>query len=100
VQLAKTEAREEISRASKGAGMLAGAGVAGWIALLLLSLALAAWLDEAVHPAVALLIVGAIWVIAAAVLGATGRKQLQMRPLPQTVETLKEDVQWAKQQMS
>jgi hypothetical protein len=49
---------------------------------------------------VALLIVGAIWVIAAAVLGATGRKQLQMRPLPQTVETLKEDVQWAKQQMS
>jgi uncharacterized membrane protein YqjE len=100
VQLAKTEAREEISRASKGAGMLAGAGVAGWIALLLLSLALAAWLDEAVHPAVALLIVGAIWVIAAAVLGATGRKQLQMRPLPQTVETLKEDVHWAKQQMS
>jgi hypothetical protein len=101
VQLAKTEAREEISRASQGAGMLAGAGVAAWLALLLLSLALAAWLDEVMHPAVALLIVGVIWVVAAAVLAAIGRKRLKsVEPLPQTVDTLKEDVQWAKQQMS
>jgi uncharacterized membrane protein YqjE len=101
VELAKVEAREEISRASKGAGMLAAAAVAAWIALLILSLAAAAWLDEAVHPAVALAIVGAMWVIATAVLVPVGRKHLQnMRPLPQTVDTLKEDVQWARQQMS
>jgi hypothetical protein len=81
--------------------MLAGAGVAAWLALLLLSLALAAWLDEVMHPAVALLIVGVIWVVAAAVLAAIGRKRLKsVEPLPQTVDTLKEDVQWAKQQMS
>jgi uncharacterized membrane protein YqjE len=101
VQLAKTEAREEISRASRGAAMLAAAGVTAWLALLILSLAVAAWLDEAVHPAVALAIIGAVWVIAAVVLVAVGRKQIQStRPLPQTVDSLKEDVEWAKQQMS
>jgi hypothetical protein len=95
------EAREEISHAAKGAGTLSIAALAAWIALVMLSLALAAWLDEAVHPAVALLIVGGLWVIAAVVLGLVGRDQLRkLRPLPQTVSTLKEDVEWAKQQMS
>ena len=41
VQLAKTEAREEIKQVGKGAGMLAGAGLSAWLALVMLSLALA-----------------------------------------------------------
>jgi hypothetical protein len=49
----------------------------------------------------ALLIIGAVWIVAAAVLYTSGRNQLdRMRLAPQTKATLKEDVQWAKQQAS
>ncbi|HSN37828.1 MAG TPA: phage holin family protein, partial [Arthrobacter sp.] len=40
VELAKVELRQSATRAGKGAGMLAGAGVAGHFVLLFLSLAL------------------------------------------------------------
>ena len=43
VELAKVEARQEVSRAARAGSKLAGAGVAGVLAALLVSLALA-WL--------------------------------------------------------
>jgi uncharacterized membrane protein YqjE len=101
IVLAKVEAREEIGRASRGAAMLLGGAIAVLLALIMLSFALAAWLDEVMHPAVALAIVGVLWTIGAAVLATLGREHLRRaRPLPQTVSTLKEDVEWAKQQMN
>ena len=85
VQLAKTEAREEISAAGKAGAMLGAAGLAGWMTLIMLSFA----------------IVALVWLIVAAILGATGRRRLtSLRPLPQTTATLKEDVEWAKAQKS
>jgi hypothetical protein len=41
-----------------------------------------------------------LWTIVAAVLGMSGKKALQAAtpPAPQTVETVKEDIQWAKTQ--
>ena len=99
LELAKTEAREEASRLTKGVGMLAASGVSAWLAALMLSMALAWLLDKAVDRAVAFLIVGALWAAAAAVLAAIGRKKAaEARPLPETVETLKEDAQWVKAQ--
>ncbi len=101
VQLAKTEAKDEASRAAKGVGMFAGAGVAAWMALLFVSLALAWLLDQAMNTALAFLIVGLIWVIAAAVLALVGKSRIKsVEPLPTTVQTIKEDVEWAKQQKS
>jgi uncharacterized membrane protein YqjE len=103
VELAKTEAREEASHAGKAAALLGGAAVAGWLALLMLSLALA-WLldDEAeLDRAVSFVIVGALWVIGAIILQAVGRNRLaKVRGLPQTKATIKEDVEWAKAQNS
>jgi hypothetical protein len=96
VQLAKVEAKEELTTTAKGAASMAAGGVAALLFLMMASTALALWLDEAVHPAVAFLIVGLVWAVAAAALVAMGRKKLQqVRPLPQTTDTLKEDVQWA-----
>lgn len=90
------EAREELQTTAKGAGMLVGALVAALLFLTMISTALALWLDEAMHPAVAFLIVAALWALAAAVLASIGRKRLkQVKPLPHTTETLKEDVEWA-----
>jgi uncharacterized membrane protein YqjE len=101
VQLAKVEAREEVGRAGKGAAMLGAAGLAGWLALIMLSFALAWLLDQAVNTALAFAIVAALWAAAAAVLAVTGRRRLKnVEALPQTQETLKEDVAWAKAQKS
>jgi Putative Actinobacterial Holin-X, holin superfamily III len=103
IERAKTEAREEASHAGKAAGMFGGAAVAGWLALLMLSLTLA-WLldDEAeLDRAVSFVIVGALWVVVAIILQAVGRSRLaKVRGLPTTKATIKEDVEWAKAQNS
>ena len=101
VALAKTEARDELKRTGRAAGMLGGAGLAGWMAVLFLSLALAWLLDQAMNTALAFAIVGAVWAVVGLVLMNRGKEQMAaVEPLPQTVETLKEDVQWAKTQKS
>ena len=99
VELAKTEAREDLSQAGKAGAMFGAAGVAGWLALLLLSLALAWLLDQAMNTALAFAIVGVLWAIVAAIFLFSGRSSLQrVRGLPTTRDTIKEDVEWAKAQ--
>jgi len=100
IELAKAEVREEATKAGKGVGMLGGAAVAGWFTLMFASLTLIWVLDLFMPLSVAALIVTVLWGVGAAVLAMTGRKKLQqVKPVPeQTVESLKEDVQWAKGQ--
>jgi len=102
LELAKTELKQEISKAGKGAGMLGGAGFAGYFVLLFLSFALMLLLDRWMAASLAALIVAVLWGIAAAVLASIGRKKLkEANPqLPKTQQTLKEDAQWAKAQKS
>jgi hypothetical protein len=98
VELAKVELKQEASKAGKAAGMLGGAGFAGYMTVLLLSLALVAALGNVMDYGWAALIVAVIWGIAGAVLYANGRKKLKtVDPTPRrTVDTLKEDAQWLK----
>jgi uncharacterized membrane protein YqjE len=102
LELAKTEVKREAGRAGKGAGMLAGAGVAGQLVLVFLSLCLMFLLDNWMPIEVAALIVAAVWLVVAAVLGQQGRTALKRSDptLPQTQRSLKEDAQWARQQKS
>ncbi len=102
VQLAKVELKEEVGRAGKAGGMLGAGGVAGYFALLFVSLALAWLLDQAMPIALAFFLVGALYGIAAAVLITRGREQMKhVDPVPrQTVETLKEDAAWVRAQKS
>lgn len=101
IELAKVELKEEVGRAGKGAGMVGGGAVAGLMALLLLSFAAAWGLSELVPEGVAFLVVGVVYAVVAAVLLQRGKEQITSTPVvPTTVETLKEDVQWAKQQTS
>jgi len=102
LELAKTEIKEEVAKVGKGAGMMSGAGIAALFALQLFSLAAAWGLAEPLYRWVAFLVVGGVWLLTAAVLFLVGRRQLaSAKPFPpqQTVETLKEDAQWAKDQM-
>jgi F0F1-type ATP synthase assembly protein I len=97
IELAKLEAKEEGKRLGRGAGMFGAAGLAGWLALLFVSLAAAWLLDQAMNTALAFLIVGVIWGIAAAALAMSGKKHItSAHALPTTTQTIKEDVQWAR----
>lgn len=102
MDLAKTELKQEMTKAGKGTGLLGGAGVAGYFVLLFLSLTAMYGLDAVMDTWLAALIVTVVWAIAAAVLGLIGKKELQESnpQLPQTQQTLKEDVQWARAQKS
>jgi uncharacterized membrane protein YqjE len=102
VELAKVEIREEIAAAGRGAGILTGGAFCAYMAVILLSFAAAWGLSEIVPEGVAFLIVGAVYAVAAAVLLPKGKDRLsQIRPVPEkTAETVKEDVQWAREQMS
>ena len=84
VELAKAELKQSATKAGKGSGMLAGAGVAGHFVLLFLSLGLMFALG-------ALMPLGWAALIVAVVLASIGRKELkQVKGLPQTGETLSE----------
>ncbi len=99
IELAKAEVTEKGKQAGKGAGMFGAAGISAIAAvgaltaflILFLSTVMAAWL--------AALIVTVVYGIVAAVLAQSGKKKLrEAAPLAptQTIQTLKEDVQWAK----
>ena len=91
VALAKVEVQQSAKNAGKGAGMLAGAGVAGHFVLLFLSLALWMALTDLLDGhGWAAVIVAVLWGIVAAVLAAIGRKELKkVEGVPRTTETAK-----------
>jgi len=100
--LAKAELQVEAKKAGKGAGMLGGAALAGWMVALFVSLTVMWALDEAMDLIWAALIVAVVWAVVAVVLAMSGRKELQeVNPKPdQTVESLKEDAKWLKTRKS
>jgi uncharacterized membrane protein YqjE len=100
IQLAQAELTSKGKQAGRGAGMLAAAAVAGLLALIALTVCLIVALDSAMPLWLAALIVTLLWGVIGAVLATRGRKDLQQAtpPVPQTVETVKEDIQWAKTQ--
>jgi uncharacterized membrane protein YqjE len=98
VELAKVETSEQVSQAAKAGAMLGAAAVVGFLTLILLAFAAAWGLSEVVPEGVAFLIVGVLFAIVAAALASVGKKRIaSVKPVPdQTVQTLKADVQVAK----
>lgn len=91
VALAKAELKESAKKAGKGAGLFGGAGVAGLLALVFLSIAIWWALGYLIGNAWSGLVVAVIWGIVAAVLAMTGKKEIEdIDGAPQTVDTLKE----------
>lgn len=92
VELAKAEIKSEVAKAGKGAGMLGGAGFAGYLFVLFLSCA--AWwgLANVLDIGLSALIVALVWGIVAAVLAMKGRTTLRrVNPTPErTIDTAKE----------
>ena len=91
VELAKAELKESASRAGKGAGLFGGAGVAGLLALVFVSVALWWALGYLIGNAWSAVIVAVIWGIVALVLALVGKREIEsISGMPRTVDTLKE----------
>ena len=89
VELAKAELRESAGQTGKGAGMLAGAGVAAHFTLLFLSLGLWWALGLVMGVGWSAVVVAILWAAVAAALAVTGRAELKrVRGLPQTASTI------------
>ena len=91
IALAKAEIGDSAKKAGKGAGLLGGAGYAGVMAVLFLSLALmyalSYWFDDLAWAAV---VVAVIWAVIGLVLYLQGRKQLKtVQGAPRTAESVK-----------
>ncbi len=102
IQLAKTELKEDAAGIGKAAGLLAGAGVFGLVGLIFTLLAVMYLLDKVVQLWIAAGIVGLSVLAIAAILALVGKNKLSAANLKpeQTIETLKEDKEWASQQIS
>ena len=96
IALAKAEARLELAKAGSAAAQFGAAAVAGWFALMFTLGAVALGISAAFGwPAWAgLALVGVLLAVAAGVLFMTARAAVRrVRPLPRTLETLKENFQ-------
>jgi len=99
IDLAKAEMSEKGKKAGVGAGMFGGAGVAALLALISLTFMAFLILNAWMRDWLAALIVTLVWAGVAGLLALRGRQELQEMgsPVPeQTKETIKEDIEWAK----
>ncbi len=99
VELAKVEIKREVVNAGKGAGAFGAAGFAGLLGLLFLSIALAyffSWLYGN-RLGLGFLTVGVLYLVVAGVAALIGKKSIsKVGPPQKTIETLKDDVAFAK----
>jgi uncharacterized membrane protein YqjE len=102
IDLAKAEMRQKGKRAGVGAGLIGAGGVLGLGAFAALTttliLVLAMWMDAWL----ASLIVTVVYGAGAAALALAGKEKVREAapPVPEkTIETLKDDVQWARNQI-
>jgi hypothetical protein len=102
MRLAKAEMQQKGKRARIGLGLIGGGGLAGLAAVGALTatliMLLAEWMDGWLAGLIVTIALGAV----ATLLAVQGKEKVSEAtpPLPeQTIETVKEDVQWAKSQM-
>jgi len=98
VVLAKVEVKETAQKASKPAAVLAAGTLLGLYGLGFLLLAAVYGLSLVMAPWLAALVVGAVLATVGGILVAKSRTALkQIKPVPtKTVQTVRENVQWAK----
>jgi uncharacterized membrane protein YqjE len=100
-RLAKVESQEQLSKAAKSSGLLAIGLLLATFALGLFLLTLVYALETVMAAWLAALIVAASVTIAAISIIQVGRERMRRIHMPErTIATVKENVQWVKQQIS
>jgi len=103
VELAKAELSQKAKAGGQAAGMFGGAAFAGLLAAATFTAFLILVLAEIMPAWVAALVITLVYAGAAAFLALRGKEKAKALapPVPeQTVETVKEDVEWAKSRMT
>jgi hypothetical protein len=103
LDLAKAELTEKGKKAGVGVGVLGAAGGIALVALGALTAFLILALDGAMPNWLAALSVAVLWGVVATLLALYGRKKLEEAgtPVPErTIESVKEDVAWLRDQMN
>jgi uncharacterized membrane protein YqjE len=102
LQLAKAEMTEKGRKAGAGIGMMGVAAGMGLLAAGALTAFLILVLDEAIATWLAALVVGLVYAVVAGALFLMGKERVQEAGpfVPeQTIETVEEDIEWAKSQV-
>jgi uncharacterized membrane protein YqjE len=98
VRLARVEMREEASKTARAGAMLAAGAVLAMIAGVFLLVCIAQLLDMVMPDWAAALIMAIALGIPAAIMVSKGRQRLHV-PMPEkTIENVKENVEWMKNQ--
>ncbi len=88
IEIAKLEVKEEVTKAAKGAGFVTSGAFAAVVAVFMLSAAAAWAIAVPLNEWLGFLIVGALWAIAAAVLGVVGKNRLSaVKTVPETTKS-------------
>ena len=96
VQLARQELKELLQRNAAAAGMLVAAAVSAFFVLIMAQVLLVVAIP---HHAVVAAIIVAVWLVAGIVLALVGKARLKIEPPQRTLASLKEDLEWVKQQI-
>jgi Flp pilus assembly protein TadB len=98
VELAKIEIRDDVRHTAKAGSMFGAAGFAGYLAAVLASLAVVFALDLAMPLWAAFSSVAALFAFVCFILFRRARTRMSQFTLgpEQTIETIKEDIEWAK----
>jgi hypothetical protein len=103
LELAKAEMQQKGKRAGVGIGLIGGGGVLALAAVGALTATLILLLGEWMDAWIAALIVTVVYAAGAALLALRGKEKVSEAtpPIPEeTIDTVKEDAQWAKTQIS
>jgi len=102
VALAQAELTQKATTAGKNVGFLAVGGAVGYLALLALTAAVILLLSQYIRPWLAALVVGLLIAVAAYFMVTSALAKLSKTdPVPrETIETLKEDAEWLKKEMT
>jgi Flp pilus assembly protein TadB len=100
IALAKTEMKQSAQQAGKGAGFIAAGGAIAYAGFIVLLGGLAVLLGVVMPLWLSTLLVGVVVTAVGGILIMKGKNDLQrVDPMPrQTIETLKEDKEWVKEQ--
>jgi hypothetical protein len=100
IDLAKAEMREKVGALGSGIGLLAAGGLIAWSGLLVLLAAGVLWLSKLIEPWLAALAVGGAVLVIGGILLLIGRRRLRSDLVPRrTLRTIKDDAEWAKEQV-
>jgi hypothetical protein len=101
IQLAKAETMQTVSKALRSTGMMVGGGLLAYAGLIVLLIGVAIVVGELMPYWLSTLLVGIVTIVVGAILIQSGRSTIQdLTIVPEkTVESIKEDAEWVKEQV-